>query len=479
MEKNVIFSIFMCARNAEDTILCAIESVKVQTYEEWEMIIIDNGSEDSTWQLIQTVMAQDSRIKGIHLDQGIGWPKGASICMEHAVGKYMMFLAADDFFLGSGSLQEIKNVLSEKPDLVFCGYAFVQLNGTMYDIIGGTIPEKKIYTGEDKIADLFEIMRTLYYNSFFHFISLDLLRKNGINFYEPFYADYEGVTEAICKASKIAVVNHALYALTVNTSQTSGTSTWKEYVMQWRSVRNVLIEKGRYNKEKLRYIAVRIFNNNMAILKDICFGEKVRDKEMNIMTVSYAEKCSFLEKLLGQKETAEIFYFAGRQYYAEGLFEYMKHVYAQYRRLEAPNGIPLETQWMDRLINGLCIYDGEKFVNRTVFNEQNFEDISAALAHESNTGMFGYELITPIKEFVTENNIYLWDVISKTYINQMQRQIYELLFLAIEIKKRGRKLEVIDLIKESMAVLQPIRGYLSEQQLVRITEDIKMVLDGV
>ncbi len=479
MEKNVIFSIFMCARNTEDTLPHAIESVKIQTCKDWEMIIIDNGSTDGTWQLIQAAMEQDSRVKGIHLDQGVGWPKGASICMEYAVGEYMMFLAADDFFLGPGSLQAIKNALPEKPDMVFCGHASVQLAGNMYRIGGGIIPEKRMYTGEDKISDLFEIMGTLYYNSFFHFISLELLRKNGINFYEPFYADYEGVTEAICKASKIAVVNHAVYALTANTSQTAGTSTWKDYVMQWRSVRNTLVEKGRYSKEKLKYIAVRIFNNNMAILKSICFEEKVRDKEMNDMVVSYAERCRFLENLLNQKETVETFYFAGRQYYAEGIFEYMKHIYAQYRKLEAPAGIPLKTKWMDRLIEGLCVYDGEYYVNRTTFCKQDYEEVCAALADESNTGTFGYELAASMKEFVTEDTAYLWHTISETYINRMQKQIYELLFLAIEIKKRGRAAEVVEIVKESMEILQEIRAYLSEQQLGRITDDIKMVLGGV
>lgn len=186
MEKNVIFSIFMCARNTEDTLPHAIESVKIQTCKDWEMIIIDNGSTDGTWQLIQAAMEQDTRVKGIHLDQGVGWPKGASICMEYAVGEYMMFLAADDFFLGPGSLQAIKNALPEKPDMVFCGHASVQLAGNMYRIGGGIIPEKRMYTGEDKISDLFEIMGTLYYNSFFILLAWNCYGRTALIFMSRF-----------------------------------------------------------------------------------------------------------------------------------------------------------------------------------------------------------------------------------------------------------------------------------------------------
>ena len=134
---------------------------------------------------------------------------------------------------------------------------------------------------------------------------------------------------------------------------------------------------------------------------------------------------------------------------------------------------------MDRLIEGLCVYDGEYYVNRTTFCKQDYEEVCAALADESNTGTFGYELAASMKEFVTEDTAYLWHTISETYINRMQKQIYELLFLAIEIKKRGRAAEVVEIVKESMEILQEIRAYLSEQQLGRITDDIKMVLGGV
>lgn len=479
MKKDVIFSIFMCAKNAESTILRAIDSVETQTFQKWEMIIIDNGSEDGTWSLIQEAMERNSHICGIHLDCSVGWPKGASLCMEHAAGKYMMFLAADDFFLNPGCLQAVKNILYENPDIVFCGHALVQLKGNMYDITGGIIPEKNLYIGEDKISDLFEIMNTLYYNSFFHFISLDLLRNNGINFYEPFYADYEAVTEAICRASKIAVVNYALYALTVNTSQTVGVSTWKAYVMQWRSVKNILIEKGHYNKEKLHYIAIRIFNNNMSILKAICFGETVRDKEMNDFTVSYAEKCSYLENFLEQKETVEMLFFAGRSYYTENLFEYIKYVYAQYLRLESANTNSLEVKWIDRLVNGLCIFDGEKFINRKTIDSKNFEDIYTALSDEHNVGMFGYELLGPITEPVPEEVSDLWNAIYKTYIDWIYHRIYEMLFIAVEIKRRGRITEVIDIIKDCITMFQEIGSYLSDQERTDITNDFKMVLYGL
>lgn len=475
MDSNVMFSIFMCARNAENTISQAIDSVIFQSCKNWELIIIDNGSTDRTWQMIQAAMTKDSRIRGIHLEKGIGWPKGASVCMEYAVGRYMTFLAADDFFIGPGSLCAVEHSLSENPDMVFCGYVMAQLNPPIYEIQGGNIPERKMYLGEDKIFELFDIMNHLYYNSFFHFISLDLLKKNKINFYEPFYADYEGVTEAICRSSKITVINYAIYALTVNTSQTRGGSIWKDYVMQWRSVKRTIIENGRFDKDRLRYIAIRIFNNNMGILKNICFEENIRDKEMNPISISHLEKLKFMEELLEKEETIEMFFFAGRQYYAESIFECVKYVYAQCITEGASKDIT-EVKWINRLIWGLCSYDGEKFVDRTEFSRENFEDVHAALCSESNIGMYGYELINKMQAFVTPEVEELWLEILESYINWIQKRIYEFLFMAIEIKKRGRLQEVVTIAKESMDLLQQISPYLTEKDLTRITDDLKMVV---
>ena len=458
MDSNVIFSIFMCARNAEKTINRAIDSVIFQNCKNWELIMIDNGSEDKTWLLMQAAMERDSRIHGIHLEHGIGWPKGVSICMEYAVGKYMTFLAADDFFVSPGSLYAVECVLSENPDIVFCGHMTVQLNKNMYNICNGIIPERKIYQGKDKIFELFDIMTSVYYNSFFHFVSLEVLRKNKIDFYEPFYADYEGMTEAICRSSKIIVIDYAIYALTINTSQSKG-MIWKNYVMQWRSVKRTIIENGKFDKDRLCHIAFIIFNNNFSILKNMCFGGKIQDKEMNFITISCMEKLRFVEELLEKEETVEMLFFTKRRYYTEKIFECAKYVYSQGILAGDSNNV-VKIKWIDKLILGLCFFDGEKFIDKTEFYKQDFQNVYYALCNENNIGMFGYELISVMQIFVTPEVEKIWLEIFVRYIDLIKQKIYEFLFMATEIKKRGRWQEVVIILKESISLLQQIAPYL-------------------
>ena len=57
-------SIIMPAYNAEKTITRAIDSIQRQTYKNWQLIIVNDGSKDATQEIIQKKCKEDSRIKG-------------------------------------------------------------------------------------------------------------------------------------------------------------------------------------------------------------------------------------------------------------------------------------------------------------------------------------------------------------------------------------------------------------------------------
>src|SRR5699024_11650042 len=68
-----------------------------QTYDNWELIIVDDGSTDDTPEMVTAFAATDSRIRLIRRDRE---PKGATTCrnigFDHAQGEYLMFFDADD-----------------------------------------------------------------------------------------------------------------------------------------------------------------------------------------------------------------------------------------------------------------------------------------------------------------------------------------------------------------------------------------------
>lgn len=73
-----------------------IDSVLAQTYQNWEMIIVDDCSRDNTKEIVEKYMAKDERIKYYTLEHNSGAAVARTIAMKMAQGSYMAFLDSDD-----------------------------------------------------------------------------------------------------------------------------------------------------------------------------------------------------------------------------------------------------------------------------------------------------------------------------------------------------------------------------------------------
>lgn len=91
-------SIITPTYNAENYIGETIESVRNQTYQDWEMIIIDDCSTDNTSVIIKGYADNDSRIKLIKAPQNGGVAKARNLGLEQAQGDYIAFVDSDDLW---------------------------------------------------------------------------------------------------------------------------------------------------------------------------------------------------------------------------------------------------------------------------------------------------------------------------------------------------------------------------------------------
>ncbi len=92
-------SIIMPAYNCEDFIGATIESVITQTYENWELIIIDDCSTDHTSDKVQFYASRDHRIHYECLKHNSGAAVARNRAVEKARGKYVAFLDSDDLWV--------------------------------------------------------------------------------------------------------------------------------------------------------------------------------------------------------------------------------------------------------------------------------------------------------------------------------------------------------------------------------------------
>ena len=119
----------MPAYNAEKTISEAIESVIGQTYKNWELIIINDGSTDHTINILEQFVARDKRIMVISTsNQGVSSARNQGIIV--AKSKWIAFLDSDDQWESDKLKRQIEVIKQDSTiDLVFTGSAFIDQVG--------------------------------------------------------------------------------------------------------------------------------------------------------------------------------------------------------------------------------------------------------------------------------------------------------------------------------------------------------------
>lgn len=93
-----LFSVVIPVHGVEDYVGACLESVSGQTFDDYEALVIDDGSPDSCGQIIDKYAEQEARIVPIHLSRAHGLGPARNVGIERAGGRYLVFLDGDDEF---------------------------------------------------------------------------------------------------------------------------------------------------------------------------------------------------------------------------------------------------------------------------------------------------------------------------------------------------------------------------------------------
>ena len=104
------FSIIIPAYNVADYLENCVESILKQTYDNYEIIIVDDGSTDETGKVADELLKQSKQINVVHQSNG-GASKARNTGMKRATGDYILFLDGDDFWSDSHFLKHIAHNL--------------------------------------------------------------------------------------------------------------------------------------------------------------------------------------------------------------------------------------------------------------------------------------------------------------------------------------------------------------------------------
>lgn len=136
-----LISIIMAAYNAEKTIEVAIQSVIRQTYENWELIVVNDCSKDSTLEIVSTLAKSDRRIRIINNPVNCGASQTRHNGLMKAKGEWVAILDSDDMWTSDKLEKQISLQEKTGAELLFTGSAFVNDSGQRLDWVLH-VPEK-------------------------------------------------------------------------------------------------------------------------------------------------------------------------------------------------------------------------------------------------------------------------------------------------------------------------------------------------
>lgn len=212
-------SIIVPVYNVEKYIRRCIESLIAQTFESIEVLLIDDGSKDSSGAICDEYALKDARVKVIHKKNG-GVSSARNVGLDHATGTYIMFCDSDDYVAPTWC-EKLYNSMIKCGFYCACGYAIVDSQSRM------NLEEKAPrFNCTGCISTDSEHLLFLYNYGFFRMIwnaifKLSIIKTYGIRFREE-YSRCEDTLFAIeyllTKEGSIDYIEEKLYFYTRGTA---------------------------------------------------------------------------------------------------------------------------------------------------------------------------------------------------------------------------------------------------------------------
>lgn len=125
-------SVIVPVYNGEKSIERCAGSILNQDYPELELILVDDGSRDRSWEIIQAIAAADHRVKAIHQENG-GVSSARNRALAEASGTYVQFADVDDWLPMDATKMLLREMEAQSAELVV---------GDFYRIVDGNVSEK-------------------------------------------------------------------------------------------------------------------------------------------------------------------------------------------------------------------------------------------------------------------------------------------------------------------------------------------------
>ncbi|MBU5294094.1 glycosyltransferase [Anaerosalibacter bizertensis] len=234
-------SVIIPIYNGQRTIMKALNSLKNQTFKNFEVITIDDGSIDRTKEIINKYQNEDSRIK-YYYQQNSGVSIARNKGFEISNGNFICFLDSDDYFENTYLEKMYERIIKTDSNVCYCGYNIVTPN---YKTI-----KKTCFRKGDILAEY--ILGKISIPTTGWMIKKDFLLKNNIKFTEgvSWGEDFEFFCEVLARTNKVCYVDEYLTNYVVGfykdrLSSFSIDKIDKDFESIMRLVKNPIVNKNK------------------------------------------------------------------------------------------------------------------------------------------------------------------------------------------------------------------------------------------
>ena len=214
LEKGFKFSVIMPVFNVEKYIRKSVDSVLKQTYQNIEVLLVDDGSTDNCPKICDDYAELDSRVRVIHKKNG-GLSDARNFGIDAASGDYVVFLDSDDYWSSDTALEKAARKLEmEKSDvmLFFFKYLFEDENNRITEY--NSEFEKIEINMESKKTQLTDLIKNNIYisSAWAKIIKRQLFKDNDLYFVKGVYSeDIEWSARLMMCAGSFSVLNESFY----------------------------------------------------------------------------------------------------------------------------------------------------------------------------------------------------------------------------------------------------------------------------
>lgn len=218
-------SVIVPVYQAENFIQKCVQSIRNQTYDELEIILIDDGSTDGSLQVCNELQEKDGRIRVIHQEnRGVSVTRNRGI--KEAVGEYILFVDADDVIEANMIEYMLQKGMETDSEIVICGFDYVY-----EDRVETQIPIEK--EGNYSKGYIYTNFWEFYKGGILHNIgnklySKKILERNKILFneYRPVLEDVQFCLDVIKEVDNVYICRDNFYKYIMQANQFS---TQKRY----------------------------------------------------------------------------------------------------------------------------------------------------------------------------------------------------------------------------------------------------------